>query len=160
VRLGGQGRVREATWKGMTPGRAVAALRRLAASTCVIRLSLPVRGGDLLDRRGQVRRVGRVARQQRGIVTACNYLDLCGTLADEGVRPSVWLERGSAMHATVGDKVHIKGRNVGMQEHVGEVLEVRGPEGEPPYLVRFLDGRESLVYPGPDCVIEQRGPAD
>jgi hypothetical protein len=33
------------------------------------------------------------------------------------------------MHATVGDRVHIKGRNVGMQEHVGEVLEVRGLEG-------------------------------
>ena len=63
------------------------------------------------------------------------------------------------MHATIGDRVHIKGRNVGMQEHIGEILEVRGPEGEPPYLVRFSDGRESLVYPGPDCMIEQRGPA-
>jgi Domain of unknown function (DUF1918) len=72
----------------------------------------------------------------------------------------VWLERRSAMHATVGDRVHIKGRNVGMQEHVGEILEVRGPEGEPPYLVRYVDGHESLVYPGPDCIIEQRGPAD
>ncbi|MGH3868801.1 MAG: DUF1918 domain-containing protein [Pseudonocardiaceae bacterium] len=64
------------------------------------------------------------------------------------------------MHATVGDRVHIKGRNVGMQDHVGEILEVRGLEGEPPYLVRFNDGHESLVYPGPDCMIEQRGPAE
>jgi hypothetical protein len=64
------------------------------------------------------------------------------------------------MYATVGDRVHIKSRNVGTQEHVGEVLEVRGLEGEPPYLVRFSDGHESLVYPGPDCIIEQRGPTD
>ncbi len=64
------------------------------------------------------------------------------------------------MYATVGDRVHIKSRNVGRHDHVGEVLEVRGLEGEPPYLVRFSDGHESLVYPGPDCIVEQRGPAD
>jgi hypothetical protein len=40
------------------------------------------------------------------------------------------------------------------------VLEVRGLEGEPPYMVRFSDGHESLVYPGPDCIVEQRGSAD
>lgn len=60
------------------------------------------------------------------------------------------------MHATVGNWVRIKGRNVGMHEHVGQILEVRGPEGEPPYLVRFADGRETLLFPGPDCIIEQR----
>jgi hypothetical protein len=64
------------------------------------------------------------------------------------------------MQATVGDRVHIKGRAAGMREHVGEILEVRGPEGEPPYLVRFADGHESLVYPGPDCIIEQRSPEE
>ncbi|MGH3674029.1 MAG: DUF1918 domain-containing protein [Pseudonocardiaceae bacterium] len=64
------------------------------------------------------------------------------------------------MYATVGDRVHIKGRNVGRQEHVGDILEVRGPEGEPPYMVRFSDGHESLIYPGPDCMIEQRDTPD
>ncbi|MEV2275502.1 DUF1918 domain-containing protein [Nocardiopsis sp. NPDC049922] len=64
------------------------------------------------------------------------------------------------MHATVGDRVRIKGRIVGMREHVGEILEVRGSRGEPPYVVRFDDGHESLIFPGPDCVIEQRGPVD
>jgi Domain of unknown function (DUF1918) len=64
------------------------------------------------------------------------------------------------MHATVGDRVHIMSRNVGMQEHIGEILQVRGPGGEPPYLVRFVDGHESLVYPGPDCIIKPRDPAD
>ncbi|ASU82913.1 DUF1918 domain-containing protein [Nocardiopsis gilva YIM 90087] len=64
------------------------------------------------------------------------------------------------MHATVGDRVHIKGRVVGMKEHVGEIVEVRGAEGEPPYRVRFDDGHESLIFPGPDCIVEQRKPVD
>ncbi len=64
------------------------------------------------------------------------------------------------MQATVGDRVHIKGRIVGMAEHVGEIVEVRGPEGAPPYVVRFDDGHESLIYPGPDCLIEPRQPED
>ena len=61
------------------------------------------------------------------------------------------------MQATVGDRLHIHGRMVGVKERVGEIIEVRGAEGAPPYFVRFLDGHESLVYPGPDCVIEPCG---
>ncbi|MEU3876897.1 MULTISPECIES: DUF1918 domain-containing protein [Streptomyces] len=60
------------------------------------------------------------------------------------------------MRATNGDRIRIHGRNVGMGEQSGEIVEVRGPEGQPPYLVRFTDGRESLIFPGPGCVIEQR----
>jgi hypothetical protein len=37
---------------------------------------------------------------------------------------------------------------------MGDVVEVRGPDGQPPYLVRFDDGRERLVYPGPDCEVQ------
>jgi len=59
------------------------------------------------------------------------------------------------MQATVGDRLHVHGRNVGNPDHLGEIVEVRGADGGPPYLVRFPDGRESLVFPGPDCVIER-----
>jgi hypothetical protein len=45
---------------------------------------------------------------------------------------------------------------VGLDETVGEILEVRGPEGAPPYRVRFSDGHEGLVYPGPDSLVEPR----
>ena len=38
--------------------------------------------------------------------------------------------------------------------NAGEVLEVRGENGAPPYLIRFDDGHESLVFPGTDCVVE------
>jgi hypothetical protein len=58
------------------------------------------------------------------------------------------------MRATVGDRLHVHGRVVGAQERLGEIIEVRGADGAPPYLVRFPDGHESLVYPGPDCVVE------
>ena len=58
------------------------------------------------------------------------------------------------MQATVGDRLHVHGRKVGTADRVGEIIEVRGAGGTPPYRVRFPDGRETLVYPGPDCVIE------
>ncbi|SHG50986.1 DUF1918 domain-containing protein [Streptoalloteichus hindustanus] len=64
------------------------------------------------------------------------------------------------MHATVGDRLHVKGRHVGEKEHVAEVLEVHGQDGAPPYRVRYDDGHETLMYPGTDCVVEQRGPTD
>lgn len=35
----------------------------------------------------------------------------------------------------------------------GEVLETRGPDGGPPYLVRWSDGHEGLFYPGPGALL-------
>jgi hypothetical protein len=58
------------------------------------------------------------------------------------------------MEASVGDRLHVHSHTVGAQDKIGEIIEVRGDHGTPPYLVRFPDGHESLVYPGPDCVIE------
>lgn len=58
------------------------------------------------------------------------------------------------MHATVGDRFHVRGNIVGHPERTGEIIEVRGAGGEPPYLVRFDDGHTSLVFPGPDAAIE------
>ena len=34
-----------------------------------------------------------------------------------------------------------------------EVLETRGDDGAPPYLVRWSDGHEGLLYPGPGSVL-------
>jgi hypothetical protein len=58
------------------------------------------------------------------------------------------------MQASVGDHLHIHSRTVGEHDQVGEIVEVRGPDGEPPYLVRHQDGHETLVFPGPDAVVE------
>jgi hypothetical protein len=59
------------------------------------------------------------------------------------------------MQATKGDVLIVRGRTVGNVERRGEVIDVRGKGGEPPYLVRWeADGHEGLVYPGPDCSVE------
>ncbi|BDT84539.1 hypothetical protein FMUAM8_03030 [Nocardia cyriacigeorgica] len=59
--------------------------------------------------------------------------------------------------ANVGDRLHVHGHIVGDHDHLGEIVEVRGPNGSPPYIVRFEDGHESLVYPGPDATVEPPG---
>lgn len=58
------------------------------------------------------------------------------------------------MQATVGDRLHVRGSVVGQPDRTGEIVEVRGAGGEPPYLVRFEDDHTALVFPGPDAVIE------
>lgn len=58
------------------------------------------------------------------------------------------------MHATAGDRILVHGRTVGAGEQHGEILEVHGEDGAPPYLVKFSDGHQGLVVPGPDCEVE------
>lgn len=58
------------------------------------------------------------------------------------------------MQAQTGERILIRGKTVGVTDRHGEILEVRGESGQPPYFVRFDDGHEALVFPGPDCVIE------
>lgn len=60
------------------------------------------------------------------------------------------------MRATIGDQLHVHSRTVEEADRTGLILEVRGTAGAPPYLVRFDDGHERLVYPGPDCIVEPR----
>ena len=58
------------------------------------------------------------------------------------------------MEATIGDRIRIHGNVVGHPDRQGEIVEVRGNKGEPPYLVRFEDGQTALMFPGPDAIIE------
>ncbi|WP_199435155.1 DUF1918 domain-containing protein [Qaidamihabitans albus] len=60
------------------------------------------------------------------------------------------------MRASVGDQIRVHGRVVGAGEQHGEIMEVRGEDGRPPYLVRFSDGHEGLMFPGPDCEVLER----
>ncbi|AOP46799.1 DUF1918 domain-containing protein [Streptomyces lydicus] len=57
------------------------------------------------------------------------------------------------MHATKGDRLVVHGRTVGHHDHVVEIIEVMGTNGDPPYRVRAEDGHEAIVSPGPDCVV-------
>jgi Domain of unknown function (DUF1918) len=59
------------------------------------------------------------------------------------------------MQASVGDRIIIRGHRVGEPDRDCEVLEVRGPDGTPPFLVRWEDtGHEALLYPGPDATVQ------
>ena len=58
------------------------------------------------------------------------------------------------MHATVGDRLIVHGTHVDDVTRDGEIIEVRGKNGEPPYVVRWSDtGHEAFVFPGPDAVV-------
>ncbi len=61
---------------------------------------------------------------------------------------------GPHMQATIGDRICIHGSIVGHPDKNGEIVEVHGDGGTPPYLVKFDDGKTRLIYPGPDAVIE------
>jgi hypothetical protein len=61
------------------------------------------------------------------------------------------------MHAVVGDTIAVPGRHVGETGRLGQVLEVRGPQGSPPYRVRWEDGHEAICYPGPETRVQHEG---
>ncbi|TKA09554.1 DUF1918 domain-containing protein [Actinacidiphila oryziradicis] len=60
------------------------------------------------------------------------------------------------MHASKGDRLVMHGRVVGKQDRVVEIIEVLGPNGTPPFRVRAEDGRETIMSPGPDTMIDHR----
>jgi hypothetical protein len=59
------------------------------------------------------------------------------------------------MRGHVGDRLVLEPIHPGTHERVGVISAVRGADGGPPYLVRWLDtGTEALVFPGPDARVE------
>lgn len=63
------------------------------------------------------------------------------------------------MRAAVGDRIVVEGRTVDQHRREGEVLEVQGEDGAPPYRVRWDDGHEGIVYPSNDAHIESATPS-
>jgi hypothetical protein len=62
--------------------------------------------------------------------------------------------RRTVMQAAVGDGLTVKGRRQGDEDRHGEIIEIRGPDGAPPYLVRWKDGHESMLFPSSDTIVE------
>jgi hypothetical protein len=59
-----------------------------------------------------------------------------------------------------GDVVAVAGRHVGDHGRTGEILEVLGDDLHLHYLVRWEDGRESILYPAEGTTIDRsRSPA-
>ncbi|UGY90457.1 DUF1918 domain-containing protein [Streptomyces gobiensis] len=57
------------------------------------------------------------------------------------------------MEAEVGDKLLVHGRTVGQHDRIAEVIEVLGEDGQPPFRIRYEDGHETVMSPGPDSVV-------
>lgn len=67
-------------------------------------------------------------------------------------------EGRNVMQAAVGDRVVVLGAHVDEATREGEVVEVHGEQGGPPWVVRWSrDGRETLFYPGPDVQVTPSG---
>ncbi|MER5177886.1 DUF1918 domain-containing protein [Streptomyces sp. NPDC002896] len=62
------------------------------------------------------------------------------------------------MRATQGDHLLVHGRIVGQHDKVAEIVEVLGTDGNPPFRVRFEDGHEAVMSPGPDSVVQHKDP--
>lgn len=69
-------------------------------------------------------------------------------------------EEADAMQAEAGDAVLVRGRHVGDEDREGTITEVHGSEGGPPYLVRWQDGHESVLFPSSDTLVEHREAPD
>jgi hypothetical protein len=59
------------------------------------------------------------------------------------------------LRASPGDRLLIHGHQLGEPERDGEVLEAKGDDGGPPFLVRWEDdGRITTLYPSSDASIQ------
>jgi Domain of unknown function (DUF1918) len=58
------------------------------------------------------------------------------------------------MQAKVGDELTVMGRRQGDDERHGEIIEVHGEDGAPPYLIRWRDGSESVFFPSSGTVVQ------
>jgi hypothetical protein len=59
------------------------------------------------------------------------------------------------MHASIGDRIIVRGSRMGQPDRDCKVLEVRGVDGAAPYVVRWTeDGHTALLFPGSDAVVQ------
>jgi hypothetical protein len=63
------------------------------------------------------------------------------------------------MRATAGDQITISTRQADARKRAGQIVEVLGVDGGPPYVVHWADGGHSgLLFPGPDAQITPADP--
>lgn len=84
-----------------------------------------------------------------------------GPTPADGPGVMIDLTEEASMQASVGDRIVIKGHRVGEPDRDCEVLEVHGPDGGAPYLVRWEDAdHASLFFPGSDATVQHFEHAD
>lgn len=76
--------------------------------------------------------------------------DLRGPDDDQPFQP------GKPLRAAVGDTLVIQATGQDGIPRTGEIIAVIGPDGSPPYRVRWLVGEyESLIMPGPGAHVQK-----
>lgn len=91
-----------------------------------------------------------------GVVSSFDVMMVLAGRLELALAPEV--ER-LGLKAKVGDKIVVRGLHVGERERRAVIEEVRGTDGGPPYLVRWLNGtdeRQHLYFPGTDAVVEPK----
>jgi hypothetical protein len=75
--------------------------------------------------------------------------DDCGMSLSRATKPPL-------SGARPGDRLIVSAHHQGEPERDGEILEVRGPGGTPPYVVRWEDtGAVAILYPGSDARVQR-----
>ncbi|MEX2465058.1 MAG: DUF1918 domain-containing protein, partial [Gaiellaceae bacterium] len=64
--------------------------------------------------------------------------------------------RNKVKELRAGERVAVTARRVGARRRRGEVVEISTEPGHERCRIRWDDGEESVVYPGPDLTIERR----
>ena len=65
------------------------------------------------------------------------------------------------LRARVGDRLVIRRHHVGEPDRDAEILEVRGEDGRPPYVVRWADdGHVGYFLPGSDAFVQHLDDSD
>lgn len=94
-----------------------------------------------------------------GVVSSYDVMMLLAGRVEQASRPAVATGRGPGLHAQVGDLVVVRGGHIGDRDRRAVIEEVRGADGGPPFVVRWLGGgdeRRHLYFPGSDASIESR----
>lgn len=64
------------------------------------------------------------------------------------------------MQGFLGDQLVVRSRHLRGYERRGQIVEVHGVDGAPPYVVRWEpDGVRGLFFPGPDVLVRHLGAA-
>jgi hypothetical protein len=68
------------------------------------------------------------------------------------------MEGEAMIRAAVGDRLVVVPTQVDQSPRDARILEVRGPDGTPPYLVEWSDnGHHGLVFPGSNARVQRFG---
>jgi len=59
------------------------------------------------------------------------------------------------MQAAVGDTITVRAVHQGESDRHGTIIEIHGKDGQPPYVVRWREDRESLFFPAAGTVVER-----